>query len=175
MRTQSALARAMQSILVSERARLDRRRARLGDPRFVVAARAQELDELFARMRRRVERSLKRRDQLTQKLSARLFGRHPRAVIAEQRARLAPVESALTAAFRAQVTESRERLVRDAARLHALSPLAVLGRGYSIVLDAQGKALRRASEARPGQSLSVRLGQGSLGVVVESTSSEEKT
>jgi exodeoxyribonuclease VII large subunit len=174
MRTESALARAMQSILVSERARLDRRRARLGDPRFVVATRAQELDELFARMRRRIERSLKRREKVSQTLSGRLFARHPRAVIAEQRARLAPIESALTAAFRAQLTESRERLVRAAARLHALSPLAVLGRGFSIVLDGEGRALRRASDARVGQSLAVRLGQGTLGVVVESASSEEK-
>jgi exodeoxyribonuclease VII large subunit len=173
MRTHSALARAMQSILLSERARLDRRRARLGDPRFVVAARAQELDELFARLRRRFERTSKRRDQATQKLVSRLFARHPRAVIAEQRARLAPMQHELDAAMRAQLSSSRAHLGRDAARLNALSPLAVLGRGYAIVLAEDGRAVRRASEARTGQALSVRLGEGSLGVVVKSTNDPE--
>lgn len=172
-RTQSALARAMQSLLLTERARLERRRARLGDPRFVVAERAQELDELFARMRRRVERSFKRRDQAMNQLVSRLFARHPRAVIAEQRARLAPIGGELEAAFRAQLHAQRERLVRDAARLDALSPLAVLGRGYAIVLDEQGRAVRRAKDTHPGQSLSVRVAEGTLGVVIDKVTVKE--
>ncbi|MGC4091555.1 MAG: exodeoxyribonuclease VII large subunit [Polyangiaceae bacterium] len=166
-RAEGALARAMRASLLGERSELERRRARLGDPRFVVAERAQELDELTARLRRRIERGLRRREQSSQKLAARLFARHPRAVIAEQRARLLPVRAELDAALRAGLVRGAARLSREAARLDALSPLSVLGRGYAIVLDSEGRALRRARDARAGQSLSVRLSEGTLGVVVD--------
>jgi exodeoxyribonuclease VII large subunit len=49
-----------------------------------------------------------------------------------------------------------------AARLHGLSPLAVLGRGYSIVSTAAGRVVRKAEEVRPGEELRVRLGLGAL-------------
>jgi len=139
----------------------------------VVAARAQELDELGARLRRRIEQRLKRQHQATTKLGSRLFARHPRSVIAEQRARLAPVRGELEAAVRAKLTEAREHLVRDAARLNALSPLAVLGRGYAIVLDSEGRAVRRAADTARGKALQVRLAEGTLGVVVETANPPE--
>jgi exodeoxyribonuclease VII large subunit len=51
--------------------------------------------------------------------------------------------------------------------LHAVSPLATLGRGYSILLDDRGRAIRNATDTRPGQRLKARLGNGELDVRVE--------
>src|SRR5690606_32672991 len=63
-----------------------------------------------------------------------------------------------------------ERLVRERhlfaallARMHALSPLAVLSRGYAIALSERtGKALCSAADAEPGDFLRLRLHAGSL-------------
>ena len=52
-------------------------------------------------------------------------------------------------------------------RLRALSPLAVLGRGYALVTDETGVVLRRASAALPGQGIRVRLQEGVLRARVE--------
>jgi exodeoxyribonuclease VII large subunit len=49
-----------------------------------------------------------------------------------------------------------------AGRLHGLSPLAVLGRGYAIVSRADGRVVRQAEEVQPGEDVRVRLGQGGL-------------
>ena len=60
----------------------------------------------------------------------------------------------------------RRQHVALAAKLDALSPLKVLGRGYAIA-ERDGAALRRASEASAGDRINVRLSGGSLDCLVE--------
>jgi len=64
-----------------------------------------------------------------------------------------------------------EALTVKMAKLDALSPLAVLTRGYSITQAADGGILRDASNARPGDKLKIRLERGKLNAEV--LSSEE--
>jgi exodeoxyribonuclease VII large subunit len=53
--------------------------------------------------------------------------------------------------------------------LESLSPLAVLGRGYAIISNTDGRALRRADDTRTGERLTARLGRGQLEVEVVKT------
>jgi exodeoxyribonuclease VII large subunit len=46
-------------------------------------------------------------------------------------------------------------------RLDALSPLRVLARGYAIALRRDGRAVRSAGEVKPGEALTLKLGQDS--------------
>ncbi len=52
-------------------------------------------------------------------------------------------------------------------RLNALDPRAVLRRGYSLALDAEGRALRAAEQARVEDPVRLLLGSGALNVRVE--------
>jgi exodeoxyribonuclease VII large subunit len=63
--------------------------------------------------------------------------------------------------------EARERLGLAAASLDALSPLAVLHRGYAIAQDPSGKPLRDAASVAAGDQVSVRLEKGKLNTRVE--------
>ena len=54
-----------------------------------------------------------------------------------------------------------------AAKLDALSPLGVLGRGYSLAWTAQGKLLRRAEDVSRGERVRVQLHEGELDCRVE--------
>lgn len=60
----------------------------------------------------------------------------------------------------ARLREARERLGLAAASLDALSPLAVLQRGYAIAEDASGKLLRDAATVSEGDEVGVRLAKG---------------
>ncbi len=80
---------------------------------------------------------------------------------------------------------ARERLVRlgpalparagdkvalGAAQLHALSPLAILGRGYAVAFASDGKTvLRSPDDVSIGDSVDVRVLGGTIGAVVSST------
>lgn len=59
------------------------------------------------------------------------------------------------------------------ARLDDLSPLAILRRGYAVCYDEPGHSVvRSASQVRTGDRVTVRLGEGSLGCVVDTVGTE---
>jgi exodeoxyribonuclease VII large subunit len=60
-------------------------------------------------------------------------------------------------------------LARSAARLEALSPLAVLGRGYSLTWDQSGALVRDATSVASGDPVRVTLERGELDCRVERT------
>ena len=49
-----------------------------------------------------------------------------------------------------------------AGKLEALSPLKVLGRGYALAVDSCGHVLKRSRDVQAGQTIEVRLAEGSL-------------
>ncbi len=66
------------------------------------------------------------------------------------------------------------RLGQLAGRLEAMSPLAVLSRGYAVCSDpASGRVIARAADVAPGDRVGVTLAQGSLGCRVESVEHED--
>jgi exodeoxyribonuclease VII large subunit len=54
----------------------------------------------------------------------------------------------------------KQRQIHAAGRLHSLSPLAVLSRGYSVVLDVRNAAVRSADSLAIGESVHIRFHQG---------------
>lgn len=62
-----------------------------------------------------------------------------------------------------------EELNVKMATLDALSPLAVLTRGFSITQTADGKVLRDAALVRPGDELNIRLEKGRVNAAVLSS------
>jgi exodeoxyribonuclease VII large subunit len=70
-------------------------------------------------------------------------------------------------AIQKQMEGGEKRLGLAAAALDALSPLAVLQRGYAIAQHQDGRLLRDAEDAAVGDLLKVRLAKGALSARVE--------
>jgi exodeoxyribonuclease VII large subunit len=83
------------------------------------------------------------------------------------RGRFDAASSACNGAMETTLQEARERLGLAAASLDALSPLAVLQRGYAIAQDASGKPVRDAASVNIGDEVRVRLSKGRLNTRVE--------
>jgi exodeoxyribonuclease VII large subunit len=83
------------------------------------------------------------------------------------RRRFDEASGACNSAVEMSLQQARERLGLAAASLDALSPLAVLHRGYAIAQDASGKPLRDAASVAVGDQVAVRLATGSLKTRVE--------
>ena len=90
-------------------------------------------------------------------LEYRLRGR-----LAAERRRLDDVFDAGERALRQRLTRDRARLARSAAQVRALDPTAILGRGFSITLDAGGRVLRSAADTAPGAVLRTKLASGEI-------------
>jgi exodeoxyribonuclease VII large subunit len=167
-RARVALARAMHARVLEDEHTLERLHGRLKDPRFFVAEKQQYLDELMIRMERRMTRdSAKRRGSLDG-LRSRLSARHPRAVVEHARAELGPLSARLFATAELRLGVARGALGQVASRLHALSPLNVLGRGYAIATH-DGRALRNAGDVSPGDAITLRLHEGRVDATVDRT------
>ncbi len=73
----------------------------------------------------------------------------------------------LHAAMRIQMREQQQRLVAVSGKLDSLSPLAVLGRGYSLTQDAKTRRLISDSkQLKAGQEILTRLAVGEVVSVV---------
>lgn len=174
---------ALGELLVKERRRLDREvHHRLDRAR-------QDLDRVTMALHARGERALAATRAQLHRLQERLAGLHPRARLLANKHALANLERRLLAAnpgarlVRArreldaliarrdaamlrQLEGRRSALGRLGAQMTALSPLAVLDRGYAMV-SKDGTIVRDAAQVAPGDRLRVRLAQGALGVIIE--------
>jgi exodeoxyribonuclease VII large subunit len=94
--------------------------------------------------------------------------------LADARQRLDDLAGSLDRALRQQVDDRRNRLARLAASLEALSPLAVLARGYALASrPGEDAPIRDARDLRPGESILIRLASGSLLARVEEVIAED--
>jgi exodeoxyribonuclease VII large subunit len=156
------LLRGMRARLLEDRSALNGLQSRLGDPRFVLSQQQQELDELRTRAERALRRRLGQQSARNRALARRLLGRHPRLVIANSRAALNPLAARLRHIVQLRVQGAANRLDGDRARLGALSPFAVLGRGYAIALTEEGRVISSADAVETGELVRVRLHRGVL-------------
>ncbi len=76
------------------------------------------------------------------------------------RERLAALEDGMRRLVRERLRSCREREAGMARGLAALSPLAVLGRGYALVYDEEGRLIKESEAVTEGQSITTRLARG---------------
>lgn len=179
----------MRNLLAHHSLRVEGLTRRLRHPGERLRQQAQRLDDLDMRLRRAFVQRLNHRRQRLGHLDARLAAQHPGRALAVLKQRLEGLDLQLRRAFEQQLKARRERIsglqqrlpkaittvLKDRRQqlqaqmqtLHIVSPLATLGRGYSILLDDHGQAIRSAEQTRNGQRLTARLGEGELLVRVE--------
>jgi exodeoxyribonuclease VII large subunit len=73
----------------------------------------------------------------------------------------------LAAAARTHLLHRRARIDQLTCQLEALSPLAILDRGYALVFDSSGSLLKDAAQVKVGDEISARLAKGSLTATVK--------
>lgn len=156
-------AHAVRTGLRDCRRRVDGERRSLADPAALVERAMQRRDDLEIRLRlalvarvRDVRAAVEalRHDVLLQSPLHRI--REKLALVPHVRMRLEQRIQVVLALWR--------RSIQDAAEmLHSLSPLAILGRGYSITRRWPDMTLlRAASDVAPGEAVHVRLASGEL-------------
>ncbi len=141
------LTQAVQRQLDRQAQRLDTAAVRLGRPQGVLARQSQTLDRLALRLRAAPS------SQLTSGLHA----------LDRQSDRL---QHGLTRSVQLHA----QRCERLELRLAALDPHRVLDRGYAWLSDDSGHALTRVGQLLPGQAVQATLSDGTVPLVVRSSS-----
>jgi exodeoxyribonuclease VII large subunit len=132
--------------------------------------RAQQLDELVGRVEDAITSQLRRQQNQVAALGAAVLRHDPRQALAQARERLQAGRNHLHRGVERLLQAHKNTLAALNAQLHSLSPLAVLDRGYALVLNEQGNVIRSTAQIAPGDPLVTRLADGLFTSRVEATS-----
>lgn len=122
-----------------------------------------------------MEKQLAVKDRQRQLYTARLEAQAPISRITLQEKHIQLLRNALFNQIDRIVEKKRSQLGRQATLLNSVSPLATLGRGYSIVrkLDSKKKdytIISNSAETEPGEELNILLNKGEIDCIVKKTS-----
>jgi exodeoxyribonuclease VII large subunit len=160
--------RAMRARLDRAHKRVSAAHARVHAARRVLEQPRRILERMRDALRARMEARVASERHRTHAIALRLERRAPQRVLATERARLRALADRLHPPVTRVRAKASQRIAVLAARLHAISPLAVLGRGYALVTRADDHALVRApAQVKSGDALNVRLEGGTLKVRVD--------
>lgn len=122
----------------------------------------QRLDSFRSRMAQGTLNGLERQERRLKALAEKRVLTDPLAFVQDKRLQLDYVQQKLLTAANAQWQEEQRRFAALAAKLDALSPLKVLGRGYAMARTEDGAVLRTAAQVQSGDTIHLRLAQGGL-------------
>ena len=129
--------------------------------------REQQLDELSARLEAAVADPLRERHRHAAALEAAVLRHDPRRLLGAARERLNADRARLERTVERTLHDHTAALTALGARLHALSPLAVLERGYAIVRNEAGAVVRSATQVAAGDRITTRVADGAFTSRVE--------
>src|SRR5450755_2647543 len=122
----------------------------------------QKLDEQRFRLEKAERQLLERSHRRCETAAGAVRHYDARRRLAAIRQLLEAQAANLAAAARRRLLEIRGALDRQNASLEALSPVAILNRGYALVFDAHGQLIKDAAQLTPGDELSARLARGQI-------------
>ncbi len=124
--------------------------------------RQQKLDEQRFRLEKAERQLLERCRRRCEAVTAAVRHYDARRRLAAVRQRLEIQVANLAAATHTRLLERRGALDRWTASLEALSPVAILNRGYALVFDAKGQLVKDAGRLETGDEISARLARGRI-------------
>ena len=122
----------------------------------------QTLDTMSDSMTTCLSRHVKNARQHLRVLSSGAALKSPTAYLDQKRKTLELLNSRLVSNQKSTLDKKKQRFVGLTAKLDAMSPLKVLTRGYAMASTEDGSVLRSVRQVKPGDSVNVSLGDGSL-------------
>lgn len=131
------------------------------------------LNNARAAMLQSVKKQLKLSRQRLESAAGSRVLQSPTAYLQDRRMVLDHLTKRLQAASDSALSKKRQRFAALSAGLDAMSPLKVLGRGYSVVASPDGAVIRSVRQLAPGKTVTLRLSDGSAKATVNTVREEE--
>jgi len=127
------------------------------------------IGEKSSRLLRAINSLLERERAEIKSLASRPIMKDPKQLIAPLIEELKIWTKSLRQEMSHLIDLARGELSQNVAQLRALSPLAVLERGYSVALTKQGDLIRDVKQVKSGDDFRLRLALGEIAATVRST------
>lgn len=124
--------------------------------------RQQRVDDLLYRMEKAERKIIDQQRRRWELAAAAVRHYDARRRLAAMREQLESRTSAMAGVFRTLLLQRRSRLERLTGELQALSPLAILERGYALVFDSSGTLIKDAAQVNAGDEISTKVAKGRI-------------
>jgi len=138
----------------------------------VIRRRQQRVDDLTNRLAHGQRDRFEAQRRRFETLAAAVRHYDLRLVLAGVGKELNAKVAAMAAALRNLLLQRRSRLERLTSQMEALSPVAILERGYALVFDSSGKLVKDAAQVEAGDDVTARLARGQIAATVKSKSAK---
>ncbi len=136
---------------------------RLPEPRLVMGQFIQRIDDLERRLIENIRKRLKEVCVSLVQYQSQVWGNNPAFEIRRQTQYIQDLNGRLAGNLSAHYRRKKHSLELKASQLHQLSPLNVLGRGYSIIQRVKdGKILKQSKDITVGEAVRARLSKGEV-------------
>lgn len=125
------------------------------------------MEQLGVRMKNAIERKLSQHRTVLARMAASRAMTTPKNYLQDRRMLVDYQQHRLINGLNGSLAQSQRRVAALAASLDALSPLKVLGRGYSIARTEDGTVLSSVKQAVPDTRFRLRLSDGDVPCRVE--------
>ena len=129
--------------------------------------RQQRVDELLYRMETAERRVIEQQRRRWETAAGAIRHYDVRRRLAAMREQLESRTAALGASFRTLLMRRRGRLEQLAGELGALSPVAILERGYALVFDSSGNLVKDSEQVQAGEEIRARVARGEIKAVIK--------
>lgn len=157
------LAKNLAKIIDRYRYRIHTQQILLGDPSILLNNFSLKLRNLKAKLGHALKNHLNIKHHRLRDLGDSFMAANPGRVLSLRIQRIDELSKLLNLLIRLRIEKERERLGKATALLDAVSPLAILGRGYSITLGGiDRKVIRDSSLLEAGDDIEIILNQGGI-------------
>lgn len=159
---QLGLINGLRNILQNNKQKLDLLESNLKSPQVILNEQKQKLDNIELRLKQAVEKKFLFSQQSLALLKQSIAEKNPYKIIKELLKDIDLLSKDMIKSFTYLVENKSKSLEKINSNLHAFSPLAVLDRGYAIVQNASGQAIKNSQEVQEAELVTTRLSSGSF-------------
>ena len=159
---QLGLINGLRNILQINKQKLDLLESNLKSPQVILNEQKQKLDNIELRLKQAVEKKFLFSQQSLALLKQSIAEKNPYKIIKELLKDIDLLSKDMIKSFTYLVENKSKSLEKINSNLHAFSPLAVLDRGYAIVQNASGQAIKNSQEVQEAEFVTTRLSSGSF-------------
>jgi len=159
--------RVMTRRCLLERHRIEAYLGEISHVRFYIQESSQLVDELTSRLCQAVDELMSIIKQRVQDRHQDLLAHNPLLFVKQGLTLIPQLVTRLHQQMKNVTFHRHQRIQHAVTELNNLSPLAILGRGYSILQNVRtGRIIRHTQDVRVGDELEARLARGQLGCIV---------
>ena len=142
-------------------------KTKLKSPKALLREKSQKLDNIEILFQKHQQMILSNKKGVINALKSDLNLKNPIAKLNNMTSKLDVLSEKLNLILNQKINNRKNNLDKLQKSIDILSPLSILDRGYSIILNKQGSAIKSSMDVNKGENLKARLSKGTIDLEVK--------